>query len=239
MTHDVSALLEREKDVLRLLLIGHEAKSIARHLDLSTHVVNERLRDARRKLGVGSSREAARLLAQAEADNPKKFGDKDFGYPRPAISVNQAAVQVKDSTAQTGITSGKLLMIISASILAGAAFLFATNSPTASPATARVVSTYPANGAKIAAGPYKLVVRFDRPMAPDSFSFVQVDRNSYPDCNSKPEQSVDGYSYSMNCMARAGKRHEIWFNRKPYMNFRSKAEGKPSMPFRLRFSVKP
>ena len=61
MTHDVSALLEREKDVLRLLLVGHDAKSIARHLDLSTHVVNERLRDARRKLGVSSDIEMTKL----------------------------------------------------------------------------------------------------------------------------------------------------------------------------------
>ncbi len=239
MAHDVSALLEREKDVLRLLLVGHDAKSIARHLDLSTHIVNERLRDARRKLGVGSSREAARLLAQAEADNPKKFGDKDFGYPQAAVAVKDADAQAIQGSAQTGITNGKLLMLISLPIVAGAAFLLATNSPTPVPNAATVVSTYPANGAKITAGPYKLVVRFDRPMAPDSFSFVQVDKSSYPDCNGKPERSADGYAYSMNCIARAGKQHEIWFNRAPYLNFRSKSDGKPSTPFRLRYSVKP
>lgn len=72
-------LSEREKEVLRLLLIGHDAKSVARLLELSVHTVNERLRDARRKLGVSSSREAARLLAEVEAGRPDLFGDKKIG----------------------------------------------------------------------------------------------------------------------------------------------------------------
>ena len=51
---------EREKEALRLLLVGHDAKSIANTLGLSVYTINDRLRDARRKLGVSSSREAAR-----------------------------------------------------------------------------------------------------------------------------------------------------------------------------------
>lgn len=66
MTSDCDALTAKEKDALRLLLCGHDAKSSARELGLSVHTVNERLRDARRKLGVTSSREAARLLLAAE-----------------------------------------------------------------------------------------------------------------------------------------------------------------------------
>ena len=239
MTHDVSALLEREKDVLRLLLVGHDAKSIARHLGLSTHVVNERLRDARRKLGVSSSREAARVLALAEADSPKNFGDKEFGYPNPTEAVTDAKAQAGQTLARTGINKGIFLMIVSATLLASAAFLFSMNSAAPSGSAATVVSTHPANGSQIKPGPYKLTVRFDRPMAPDSFSFVQVDRATYPECSGKPEQSTDGKSYTLNCIARAGKRHELWFNRKPYMNFRSKADAQSATPYRLRFSVKP
>ncbi|MBO9559664.1 MAG: DUF4019 domain-containing protein [Caulobacter sp.] len=67
-------LSEREKETLRLLLHGHDAKSIAAALGLSVHTVNERLREARRKLGVGSSREAARLLGQAEGRDPNFLG---------------------------------------------------------------------------------------------------------------------------------------------------------------------
>lgn len=72
-------LTEREKETLRLLLVGHDAKSIAHHLGLSVHTVNERLRDARRKLGVSSSREAARRLVRLEGHPPKSLADKDLG----------------------------------------------------------------------------------------------------------------------------------------------------------------
>jgi DNA-binding CsgD family transcriptional regulator len=58
---------EKEKETLRLLIGGHDAKSIARALGLSIQTVNERLRDARRKMAVTSSREAARLAREADA----------------------------------------------------------------------------------------------------------------------------------------------------------------------------
>ncbi|MCE7797391.1 DUF4019 domain-containing protein [Sphingobium sufflavum] len=79
MDEGVDALSEREKATLRLLLAGHDAKSIARHLDLSVHTINERLRDARRKLGVSSSREAARHLGRAEGGDPQFPVPMDLG----------------------------------------------------------------------------------------------------------------------------------------------------------------
>ena len=75
MREGLESLSDKEKQALRLLLQGHDAKSIAQVLGLSPHTVNERLRDARAKLGVTSSREAARLLAEAEA--PENLGGKD------------------------------------------------------------------------------------------------------------------------------------------------------------------
>jgi DNA-binding CsgD family transcriptional regulator len=59
-----AALTEKELEVLRLLAEGHTVKSIAAGLGRSEASINERLRDARRKTGVGSSRELARLLAE-------------------------------------------------------------------------------------------------------------------------------------------------------------------------------
>jgi len=84
MTTGYHALSEKEKQTLRLLLVGYDAKSMARHLTLSVHTVNERLRDARRKMAVSSSREAARLLHEAEAAMPGPAapdlcGDKALG----------------------------------------------------------------------------------------------------------------------------------------------------------------
>ncbi len=80
----VSALTEREKQTLRLIVRGHDAKSVARSLGLSVHTINERLRDARRKLSVSSSREAARLLMDAEASgsatlHPYSAADTEIG----------------------------------------------------------------------------------------------------------------------------------------------------------------
>lgn len=72
-------LSEKEKATLRLIGRGHDAKSMARHLGLSVHTVNERLRNARRKLGVSSSREAARRLLEAEGADPQKLADKPIG----------------------------------------------------------------------------------------------------------------------------------------------------------------
>lgn len=58
----LAALNDREVEILRLLTAGHTIKSIATQLGRSEASINERLRDARRKTGVGSSRELARLL---------------------------------------------------------------------------------------------------------------------------------------------------------------------------------
>ena len=73
------ALTEKEKQTLRLLLAGHDAKSMARHLGLSVHTINERLRNSRRKLSVSSSKEAARLLREREAAGPQMLGGTPFG----------------------------------------------------------------------------------------------------------------------------------------------------------------
>ena len=71
MTSSLDALTDKERQTLRLILRGHDAKSSARELGLSVRTVNERLRDARRKLGVTSSREAARRLLAEESETPE------------------------------------------------------------------------------------------------------------------------------------------------------------------------
>ena len=63
----VQKLTQRQKEILRLLLNGFDAKSAARQLGISVHTVNEHLREARRHLEVSSSREAARVFGQAES----------------------------------------------------------------------------------------------------------------------------------------------------------------------------
>jgi len=63
--------------VLRLLAQGHTAKSIATELGTTPAAVNERLREARRKTGAGSSRELARLLKSQENRHEQMGVGKD------------------------------------------------------------------------------------------------------------------------------------------------------------------
>lgn len=66
MSDRLDDLTAKEKETLRLMARGHDAKSAASALDLSIHTINERLRTVRRKLAVTSSREAARQLFARE-----------------------------------------------------------------------------------------------------------------------------------------------------------------------------
>ena len=81
MMEGYQALTGKEKEALRLLLNGHDAKSMASHLGLSVHTVNERLRDARRKLSVSSSKAAARIVRDAETATPQSVGYKVWTMP--------------------------------------------------------------------------------------------------------------------------------------------------------------
>ena len=89
MSAGYQALTEKEKQTLRLIVRGHDAKSMARHLGLSVHTVNDRLRDARRKLQVSSSREAARRLLDCESDAPQNLADKGLGEAAPCCKTEQ------------------------------------------------------------------------------------------------------------------------------------------------------
>ncbi|MFD1610882.1 DUF4019 domain-containing protein [Sphingomonas tabacisoli] len=84
-----ATLTEKEKQTLRLIVRGHDAQSTARHLGLSVHTINERLRDARRKLAVSSSREAARLLLEWEGADPDSLVDKQIGDATRRLEVRQ------------------------------------------------------------------------------------------------------------------------------------------------------
>lgn len=131
------SLTEKEKQTLRLLVSGYDAKSMARHLGLSVHTVNERLRDARRKMATSSSREAARLLREAEAGTPELLGDKALG-DAPAASAGQDTSQPAQGDGKrrrTGWILGGLVMTISLALLALSA-LSGTSQPTALPLTA-------------------------------------------------------------------------------------------------------
>ena len=124
--HGLTALTEKEKETLRLIVRGHDAKSVAQVLDLSVHTINERLRDARRKLSVSSSREAARMLLDAEggalaSPPPEYVGDKRIGEDRPGTITDDGpapVVGVGHGIRRSRIIIGATLMTLALSLLA-------------------------------------------------------------------------------------------------------------------------
>jgi len=120
----VSDLTDKEKAALRLLLAGHDAKSSATELGISVHALNDRLRGARRKLGVSSSREAARILGETESQAPKNPAHTDSGISKEPTSPD---IAVLDETRRAGLSRAAWLtggmLIMSIAIATAAIFL--------------------------------------------------------------------------------------------------------------------
>ncbi|WP_086737951.1 helix-turn-helix domain-containing protein [Erythrobacter colymbi] len=142
MTTGTDTLTEKERHTLRLILRGHDAKSAARELGLSVHTVNERLRDARRKLGVTSSREAARRLLAEEGDAPETppetLGDKPLGAATDAAQ--EAEITASATRRRAGPRPALVLMGVTVMSLVLAA-LFLPASPLSVLGSAAVTET--------------------------------------------------------------------------------------------------
>jgi DNA-binding CsgD family transcriptional regulator len=141
-TAGIQALTEKEKETLRLLVSGYDAKSMARHLGLSVHTVNERLRDARRKLAVSSSREAARQLRDIEDRTPEIIGDKTLGEAAAAAGMEEraASVEAHRMGRPLGWIAGGLFMSFAFALLAFASMSGSPDTPAVPPATASAES---------------------------------------------------------------------------------------------------
>lgn len=115
----IATLTDKELEILRLLAAGHTVKSIAAGLGRSETSINERLRDARRKTGIGSSRELARLL------DAQKIWDKNIGLSAegsPTHAVEQPPVVGRPRS------KGTLIMLIAMSV-AAAGLIFTAAEP--------------------------------------------------------------------------------------------------------------
>ena len=143
--HGLTALTEKEKQTLRLIVRGHDAKSVAQQLDLSVHTINERLRDARRKLSVSSSREAVRMLLDAEggaiaSPPPEYMGDRRIGEapPQPMTDESRApVVGVGHGIRRPRIIIGATLMTLVLGLFAlGGLTQMASAPPQAAPVSA-------------------------------------------------------------------------------------------------------
>ena len=101
-TNGVARLSAGQKECLRLVLQGYEAKEIARMLGTSPGAVHERLRAARRSLDVSTSREAARMLAREEqGETYTSFVAKPIGIE------TSASLAMLDPTISSGSAGGE------------------------------------------------------------------------------------------------------------------------------------
>lgn len=114
-----------ERDLLAMLGRGHTAKSIAGLKSLSEAAVNERFRSARRKTGITSSREIARLIVAQE--NRHDF--IDLAAPSPG-STDIPRHVAQQSRRATFFRRWRLPMAASA-LLAIAFFVHQTSTPPA------------------------------------------------------------------------------------------------------------
>ncbi len=145
ITDDPWSLTEKEKQTLRLIVRGHDAKSIARALDLSVHTINERLRDARRKMAVSSSREAARMLLAAEGGDaplvpgPENLGDNAIGDDIFAPTADQVAAPIPGAERNRSLILTGVLMTLALGLLALTTLPFTSTATTnATPAPTQI-----------------------------------------------------------------------------------------------------
>jgi DNA-binding CsgD family transcriptional regulator len=135
-TIELSRLNEAERRVLLLLAEGHTAKSIATELESTPAAVNERLREARRKTGVGSSRELARLLkAQENRDEQTVVASGRAAAASPASSDAEAW------RLQTGVFAMIAILVAAA----GAAAVLTTQATTTSTGIDPLIGAIPSS----------------------------------------------------------------------------------------------
>jgi DNA-binding CsgD family transcriptional regulator len=121
MSEGYQTLTEKEKQTLRLVVRGYDAKSLARRLGISVHTVNERLRHARRKMEVSSSREAARMLLDKESSSPDFLAYEQMGEAESALGVRHELAPddgLKATNRFAWIIGGMLIMSLILATLA-------------------------------------------------------------------------------------------------------------------------
>ena len=150
MTAGIHTLTEKEKETLRLLVSGYDAKSMARHLGLSVHTINERLRDARRKMAVSSSREAARQLHASEARSPEFLGDASLGAAATddQMKLPSMPAEAPRMVRPLGWIAGVLIMSFTFALFALTSLTGAADPPAAQPSAAIAAETAPVRSAR-------------------------------------------------------------------------------------------
>lgn len=125
----IGRLTEREKECLHRWLDHRTAKEIALDLGISPHAVEKRLKMARTKLGVSSSLEAARLLADAEGYQQLGAQSPDLVLGGPGGQAWPIPIWVAGGLVMTFIIAAAVALAVQSSGQASAERTSAATSP--------------------------------------------------------------------------------------------------------------
>lgn len=93
----MESLSQRQKEILRLIGQGHQTKEIARLLDIRETTVKTHTETARQRLGVATSREAARLLLACESGHPLLLGGGGPPWPIATAPASMSPLSLPQS----------------------------------------------------------------------------------------------------------------------------------------------
>ncbi|MFT3998440.1 MAG: helix-turn-helix transcriptional regulator [Asticcacaulis sp.] len=124
----------RQKQILRLIADGHQAKEIARLIGIGERTVKTHTEAARKRLGVATSREAARWLAAAEKSSTDVGPDdrwpsgpmaeaQNFGADLPSVQQTEHAA-MGDGVFADGVESFSGADVVRGPALSRAALFF-------------------------------------------------------------------------------------------------------------------
>jgi len=98
-----------------------------------------------------------------------------------------------------------------------------------------VVNTRPiAGSADVSVKTTEVQVTFSKLMRDQSWSFIQISKNSFPPLTGRPRYLEDGKTWTVPVKLEAGKTYAIWLNTPKFKNFRDK-KGRSAVPYLLVF----
>ena len=142
------------------------------------------------------------------------------------------------------MTSAMVQMLVLATCLAGAGV--ASDRATADTPTQvggvevmagpgpKVTSSFPAEGAKVAAGVIVLRLAFDQPMTPDGWSYGRSEAGAFPQCLAKPRLLADQHTFALLCTVAANTAYGLQINPAPAFK---NAGGRSAKTYALSFST--
>jgi hypothetical protein len=98
----------------------------------------------------------------------------------------------------------------------------------------KVVASFPAQGAQVAAGVLVIKLVFDQPMTAAGWSYGRSQGGDFPSCLAKPRLLADKHTFALLCSVAAHKTYALTVNPAPAF---AGADGRLAKPDTLSFST--